>query len=183
MMQEFAQQIEDTARAVVDEIHTALPGIIVSFDFAKGTATVQPQGKYLTSDGKRLNYPRISDVPVQFPFCQSAGIGVTFPIAKGDGCIIIVSEVELDEWRAGAESEGSLRFDLTSAICIPGLMKSGVETMLKACRNNAVIVGGSNSYVMVSDSEVYAASGGTNMAISKAGVVIGGNLYVNGNIY
>ena len=45
MMQEFTQQVEDTARAVLDEIHTALPGMIVSFNPGSGTATVKPDRK------------------------------------------------------------------------------------------------------------------------------------------
>lgn len=182
MMQEFTQQVEDTARAVVDEIHTALPGTIVSFNPGSGTATVKPNGKYLTADGKSLNYPKISEVPVQFPFCQTAGVGIAFPVGKGDSCIIIVSEVELDEWRTGAESEGSLRFDLTSAMCIPGLLEGGADLVSKACKNNAVVVGNGDAEVMVSDSGVDVTSGDTKMTVSDAGVSIRGDLKVTGNI-
>lgn len=182
MMQELVQEVEDTARAVVDEIHTAMPGTIVSFNPSSGTATVQPNGKYMTADGKSLNYPQISDVPVQFPFCQTAGVGIAFPVGKGDSCIIIVSEVELDEWRTGAESEGSLRFDLTSAMCVPGLLEGGADLVSKACKNNAVVVGNGDSEIMVADSGITMVSGDTKMTLSDAGVAISGNLKVTGNI-
>lgn len=165
MMQEFAQQVEDTARAVVGEMHTALPGTIVSFDPGRGTAMVQPAGKYTTAEGERLNYPQIPDVPVVFPFSQ-AGIGMVFPVRSGDGCLIIISEVELDEWRSGAESEGTLRFDLTNAVCIPGLLKTGGGLAAQAAEQNAVIL----------------ASGGVSMSLSEAGIAINGDLKVNGNI-
>ena len=46
MLQEVTAEIEKTAKAVVNEIHTALPGEIVSFDGA--TATVKPIGQYVT---------------------------------------------------------------------------------------------------------------------------------------
>lgn len=182
MMQEFTQQVEDTARAVVDEIHTAMPGTIVSFNPGSGTATVQPNGKYRTADGKSLSYPKISDVPVQFPFCQTAGVGIAYPVGKGDSCIIIVSEVELDEWRTGAESEGSLRFDLTSAMCVPGLLEGGADLVSKACKNNAVVVGNGDVEVMVADSKITMTSGDTKMTVSDAGVAISGDLKVTGNI-
>jgi hypothetical protein len=182
MMQEFVQQIEETARAVVDDIHTALPGTVVSFDPGKGTATVKPNGKYLTADRKTLEYPQITDVPVVFPFCQTAGVGIAYPVLKGDSCLIVVSEVELDEWRSGAESEGSLRFDLTSAMCIPGLLEGGGSIISKACSNNAVIVGAGDVEVMVSDSGAVVTSGNTKMTVSDAGVAISGDLNVDGNI-
>lgn len=182
MMQEVSQQIEETARAVVEEIHTALPGTIVAFYPESGTATVKPSGKYRTADGKRLDYPQITDVPVTFPFCQAAGVGIAFPVAKGDSCLIVISEVELDEWRTGAESEGSLRFDLTSAMCIPGLLEGGGEILSKACQNHAVIVGAGEVEVMVSDAGVIMTSGNTKMTISEAGIVVSGDLKVEGNL-
>ena len=172
MMQELTQQIEETARAVTDEIHTAMPGTVIAFDPGSGTATVKPSGKYVTADGKSLDYPQITDVPVTFPLCQTAG----------DSCLIVISEVELDEWRTGAESEGSLRFDLTSAMCIPGLLEGGGDIISKACQNNAVIVGAGDVEVMVSDAGAVITSGGTKMTVSDDGVAISGDLKVDGNI-
>lgn len=182
MMQELTQQIEETARAVTDEIHTAMPGSIVAFDSESGTATVKPCGKYMTADGKSLDYPNITDVPVTFPFCQAAGVGIAFPVRKGDSCLIIISEVELDEWRTGAESEGSLRFDLTSAMCVPGLLEGGGDIISKACQNNAVVVAAGGTEIMVFDTGVVITSGDTKMTVSEAGVVISGDLKVDGNI-
>ena len=169
MMQELTQQIEETARAVTDEIHTAMPGTVIAFDPGSGTATVKPSGK-------------IMDVPVTFPFCQTAGVGIAFPVGKGDSCLIVISEVELDEWRTGAESEGSLRFDLTSAMCIPGLLEGGGDIISKACQNNVVIVGAGDVEVMVSDAGAVITSGGTKMTVSDDGVAISGDLKVDGNI-
>lgn len=182
MMQEFAQQVEETARAVVDEIHTALPGTVISFNPGSGTAAVRPNGKYVTADGKQIAYPQITNVPVTFPFCQTAGVGIAFPVGKGDSCLIIISEVELDEWRTGAESEGSLRFDLTSAMCIPGLLEGGADIVSKACQNNAVFVSAGGTEVMVADDSVRITSGETDMTVSEVGVAIRGDLKVDGNI-
>ena len=83
MLQEFTQQVEDTARAVMNEIHTALPGNVMSFSPSTGTATVKPEGKYVLSNGKKLDYPTITEVPVVFPYCQSGGVGVAFPVPEG----------------------------------------------------------------------------------------------------
>lgn len=181
MLQEFTQAIEETARAVVDEIHTALPGKIVSFNANKGIATVQPYGKFVTSNGRELSYPRITEVPVVFPFCQQNGVGMVFPVCSGDSCIIIVSEVELDEWRSGAESEGPLRFDLTSAMAIPGLLSKGGDMVAKAVKEKAVVLGAGTTEVVVSTNGVNIDVEGTTFAISKTGIIAGGDFKVEGN--
>lgn len=182
MLQEFTAEIEQTAKAVVNEIHTALPGEIVSYNAGAGIATVKPIGKYVTSDGKELNYPTITEAPVCFPFCQNAGVGIAFPVKKGDSCIIIISEVELDSWRSGADSEGSLRFDLTSAMVIPGLLEGGNEASEKAAKENSVIVTAGDVTLSVSGDGCKVDTGSTVMNITDDGVSIKGNLTVTGDV-
>lgn len=182
MLQEFTAEIEQTAKAVVNEIHTALPGEIISYNAGLGTATVKPIGKYVTSDGKELNYPTITEAPVCFPFCQNAGVGIAFPVKKGDSCIIIISEVELDSWRSGADSEGSLRFDLTSAMVIPGLLEGGNEASEKAAKENSAIVTAGDVTLAVSGDGCKVDTGSTVMNITDDGVSIKGNLTVTGDV-
>ncbi len=142
MMQEFVQQIEETAKSVVYEIHTALPGKIISLNPQGATAQIKPCGKYLTREGKKLEYPILTEVPLVFPFSPAAGAGIAFPVNSGDSCLVIFSEMELDEWRSGAEAGAPLRFDLTSAMAIPGLLSSGQGILEKACAKNAVVIRG-----------------------------------------
>ncbi len=184
MLQELTQEIENTARAVLGDIHTALPGRIVSFDAVNNVAVIQPAGKFVTSDRQELNYPQITEVPVVFPFCPSAGVGLAFPLRTGDSCIVIISEVELDAWRNGAESEGSLRFDLTSAMAIPGLLESGSRNDLvkKAAELDALVLGASGTEVVVSGAGVRVDTGAVQFEVSDSGIAIGGNLTVEGNI-
>ena len=182
MRQELTQEIENTVRAIVNEVHTALPGEIVSFNTSSGTATVKPIGKFMTSSKKVLEYPNISDVPLVFPYCQQAGVGIAFPVFKGDSCLIIVSEVELDEWRSGAESEGSLRFDLTNAIAIPGLMNGGGDLIAKAKQKNAVVIGSAGAEICISDERVDISVDEVTFRVSESGIAIGGDLLVKGNI-
>ena len=183
MLQEFTSEIEQTARAVVNDIHTAMPGEIISYNAGAGTASVKPVGKFVTSDNKELAYPTITECPVCFPFCQNAGVGVAFPVKKGDSCIIIISEVELDSWRSGADSEGSLRFDLTSAMVIPGLIKGWSAASEKAEKENAVILTAGDVEVAVSRNGCKIDSGSTVMNITNSGVSIKGNVTVQGTVH
>lgn len=182
MIQEVVQEIENTVRDGLKGIHTAMPGEITSFDPGSGRATVKPNGQYTSSSGKRMAYPQISDVPVVFPVCQSAGAGIAFPVKAGDSCIIIVSEVELDEWRSGGESEGSLRFDLTNAMAVPGLLVGGSEMIRKACAQDAVVIAGKTAEVLISEDEITATVGDTELKLTEEETAIRGNLKVDGDI-
>ena len=198
MLQELTQEIERTVRSMINEVHTALPGKIVSLDVEKGTVTVKPIGKFVTSNQKSLEYPELSEVPFVFPYSKQVGIGIYFPIKAGDTCLIIISEVELDEWRNGAESEGSLRFDLTNAIAIPSLLQSGNDFMSEAIKKEAVVIATSESKVLVSKDSVDISIGENKVSIgkdgmdieigdikfvaSKLGITVRGDFKVEGNI-
>lgn len=164
MIQEFTKAVQDTVKSMISDIHTAIPAEIMSFNPEKAVAAVKPLGKCRISDEVMLDYPQISDVPIVIPVSEE--IGVAFPVKKGDSCLLIISEIELDKWRTGSDSQGSLRFDLTSAIAIPGLLKKGNPLLSKACKSNAVVIG----------------AGANSIAISGAGIEINGNVKVNGHI-
>ena len=83
MMQEFVDQINKSARSATEDIHTALPGEIKSYDPDKGVATVLPKAKFTKPDGSTMDFPEISGVPVMFP--QSKNVTIAWPIKKGDG--------------------------------------------------------------------------------------------------
>jgi hypothetical protein len=166
MLQEFVEQVENVARSVMEEMHTAIPGKITAFNTSTGQATVKPYGTYVTGAGKKMAYPSITGVPVIIPQCQSANIQIAFPIKAGDDCLVIVSEQELDAWLGGGESENDMRFDLTSAVAIPGLSSKSSEALKEACSSGNVIINNS----------------GTKLTISKTNVEVIGNFNVRGNI-
>lgn len=166
MLHEFVGQIEKTARSVMEEMHTAIPARIVSFDPGMGQATVKPYGTFTTGAGKKMEYPAVTGVPVIMPQCQSLDVQIAFPVVSGNDCLIIVSEQELDSWLGGGESENNMRFDLTSAVAIPGASRKGSNALQEACSTQSVIIN----------------NGGTKFSVSKNGVEIVGNLSVKGNI-
>lgn len=99
MMQEFVDQINKTARSATDDMHTALPGEIKSYDPGKGVATVLPKAKFTKPDGRTMDFPEISGVPVMFP--QSKNVTIAWPVKAGDGCLLVFSEQALDYWMYG----------------------------------------------------------------------------------
>lgn len=166
MLQEFSEQVEKTAQAVMKDLHTAIPAKITSFDPAKGMASVKPYGTYTTGAGKKIAYPEVTGVPVIIPQCPSATIFIAYPIKAGDDCLMVVSEQELDAWLGGGDSDNDMRFDLTSAIAIPGLSNKGSGVLTEACSSGSVIV----------------ANGSTKLKVNKSEVEIVGDLKVSGDV-
>ncbi len=166
MLQEFVEQVENVARSVMEEIHTAIPGKITSFNPGTGQAVVKPCGTFITGAGKRIAYPAVTGVPVIIPQCPSMNIQIAFPINVGDDCLVIISEQELDAWLGGGESENNMKFDLTSAVAIPGLSCKSSDALKEACASGSVIVSNES----------------TKLSVLKDGVEIKGNLSVEGDI-
>lgn len=122
------QIIETAISSVLSDRHTAMPGIIDSFDAAKQTATVRPALKqpYLPDsqigDPEWMEIKLLVDVPVVFP--ATANYALTFPVAQGDECLLIFSERPIDVWQTKGdvqEFDDMRTQDYSDAIAIIGL--------------------------------------------------------------
>jgi len=99
-----------------------MPGRIETYDYTNRSVTVQPLLKKVFTEGESLEYKILANVPVIFPSSQESGM--TFPLNRGDGVLILFSERALERWKSnGALTEpgDSRKFDLSDGICIPGL--------------------------------------------------------------
>ncbi len=108
------------------QIHTGMPGIIVSFNAQTITAVVQPalQGFAEQIDGTRapLTIAPIHDVPVHFP--GGGGFTLSFPVKAGDECWISFSERSIDNWHqvGGVQTPSDWRMhDINDAVAHVGL--------------------------------------------------------------
>lgn len=170
MMQEFVESVKKTAQKVVENIHTAVPAEIISYNADTGMAVVQPKAQFKKPTGEMVDYPQISGVPVVFP--QSKNVSIAFPVVSGDGCLLVFSETALDYWQYGNETDTDLKFDLSSAIAIPNICSTGKEAMKIACAENAAVLKTDEVILKVKSDGVYIVG---NLSVS-------GNLDVAGNI-
>lgn len=171
MTQELIQQIVETAREVMNGIHTACPGKIVSYDSNTGLATVQPILKFVKPDGETMDYPPIPGVPVLMPQGNGQKATIAFPVKPDDGCLVIISEQSLDYWMYGQETSTNLKYDLTNAVCIPGLFSPANPIVSEACKKDSIVIG-------VNSNKVYVGADGISI---KGDVKIDGALTVKGN--
>lgn len=122
--------INDVFNQLIDQrikdIHTCLPGQIETFNGQ--TADVKPLIKKLYVDQTIEILPVISNVPVVFN--SSSTMQLTYPLQSGDGCLVLFSERGLDKWIASGVDDTPTdrrKFDLTDAICIPGLWSPATD--------------------------------------------------------
>lgn len=151
--------------------HVALPAIVQSFNSSKQTVDVQPaiREKMIDPDNKIYyqQYPLLINVPIVFP--QAGGYSITFPISRGDECIVIFSDLAIDNWWESGGIQNPVeqrRHDLSDGIAIFGL------------KNQSKLVGSS-----VGSSLSINGPDGSTISISQSGVSITSqNISLNGNV-
>lgn len=105
------------------DVHTALPGQIISYDHTTQRATIQPCLKKSYLDGTTQEMPILNNVPVIFPRAGRASL--TFPVASGDTCLLLFIERSTDLWKSVGgvvAPDDPRKFDLSDAVAIMGLM-------------------------------------------------------------
>ena len=163
----------------VSKIHTAMPGRVVSYDPSTNRASVQPNGDYKSEDGRNIQYPIIHNVPIQFPMGQGGTAGITFPINAGDGCLLVFSETQNDDFLGGnkGDSEDSRRHSLNDAIAIPGVYAGAAPSNVSHPGDGCVFKGG--TMLRISDGSVEI----TGATLTVSGDVIGGGISLDNHTH
>ena len=163
----------------VSNIHTAMPGRVVSYDPSTNRASVQPNGDYKSEDGRNIQYPIIHNVPIQFPMGQGGTAGITFPINAGDGCLLVFSETQNDDFLGGnkGDSEDSRRHSLNDAIAIPGVYAGAAPSNVAHPGDVCVFKGG--TMLRISDGSVEI----TGATLTVSGDVIGGGISLDNHTH
>ena len=107
----------------ISNMHTCLPGKIVSYDYTEQKATVQPLLKKKYADNEIQKLPEITNVPIVFP--SGTNFSMHWPLNAGDNVLLLFCERSLDNWLStGGEvaPQDPRKFDLSDAIGIPGLI-------------------------------------------------------------
>lgn len=96
------------ADALRNELHTAMPAKVNSYNKSKQTVDVTPLlGRYLPLEDGGQEFeplPQILSVPVAFP--RVGRYGMTFPIEPGEIVMLVFSQFPLGTWKTtGAEGQ------------------------------------------------------------------------------
>lgn len=107
--------------------HVCLPCIVQSYNESAMTIEAQPaiRERYVGEDGKiqYVNYPLLINVPVCFP--SAGGFHIKFPINQGDECIVIFSDLSIDNFWLYGNVQNPVeqrRHDLSDGLAIMGFV-------------------------------------------------------------
>ena len=154
MKQEFTQEVKNYLMDYMQDIHTVLPGEVVSFNAGKCEATVKLTAKYWKPDKTKIDFPSVFEVPVYFPQGIAQGATIVYPVRPGDECIIFVAEQALDQWRTGAECETDLRFDITNAIAVVGFFSTPNPHVTRSDSNESIIIQRAETFIELFDAKI-----------------------------
>jgi hypothetical protein len=135
--------IEQVMTSILGTIHTALPGVIDKYDYAKSRAEVKPMLSRKYGDGTVVEMPIIPNVPVVWPR-TSAGC-MSFPLQRGDFVLLVFSERSIDEWLHKGETlvpGDPRRFNLADAVALPGFFPFVNSTLIPNNEDFQVIFNG-----------------------------------------
>ena len=113
-IQQNGQKEQLLKEAVLESLHVALPGHILSYDSGTRTAKIQPS---IRNWRQKETPPVLLDVPVFFPG------NFTFPVNKGDECLVVFADACIDSWfQSGGVSTpiAARRHDLSDGFAFVG---------------------------------------------------------------
>ena len=154
MLPEFTEAIRKNITHMINGVHTAFPGRIEKYDPEKNLANVQPVMKYKKPNGDIIDYPLLTGVPVWFPQTFGQKATIVYPIKQGDECLVICAERPIDYWLLGKETKTDLMFDLTEAVCIPGLFAKPNVLAKKAVEDEAIIAQLEDTYIEIKKDDI-----------------------------
>lgn len=154
MLQELVNMTQELVRKHLKKMHTAVPGKVVKYYPEKGMCDIQPVMQYKKPNGEWIDYPELKDVPVWWP--QTFGQTSTFvyPIKKDDEVLVLLMERPIDYWLFGQQTEQDLMFDLSEAICIPGLFAKPNKLAKIAQDEEAIIIQRQDTFVKIKSDDV-----------------------------
>lgn len=179
IIERFGGSTIDKLNRLIDnrlsQIHTTTIGVIESFDSSKQLATIQPAiKKLLVTENQEVityetvDYPLLVNVPVVFP--GGGDWFMTFPVKKGDECLIFSLERSIGNWKknGGIQDPSSYkrRMSFKDAVAMVGIQSQA----------------SSLPSFNASEPELRNRDGSVKLTMGSAGMTLEGDLQVNGKV-
>lgn len=134
---------QKVSKSIKQSIHVCLPCVVQSYNISQRTVDVQPtiREKITNEDGRieYAKYPLLINVPIVFP--QSGNFYISFPINLGDECIVVFSDLSIDNWWVNGGVQNPVenrRHDLSDGIAIFGIRNKNRYS--NSISNNSLIL-------------------------------------------
>jgi hypothetical protein len=119
-------------KAELAEMRVAIPGIVESFDATNMTVDVNPAISTMSQETE-TPMAMLVQVPIMVP--NAGGFTMSFPIKKGDECIVIFSDKMIDGWQAegGIKPQGEKRqHHISDGMAIIGMRSTPNQVSINA---------------------------------------------------
>jgi len=123
-MEDTLDAMELWLQSRMEQVHTAIPGRIQSYNPDTRLAVVKPSVLPKSMHADTFDIPPIADVPVVWP--GTGEFTLEGNLSIGDGVLLLFTEAGIGNWlqsSADAPAEDQTRFSLQDAIAIPGLFQ------------------------------------------------------------
>ena len=127
---------------ILNELNCHQVGTIESYDYISQTASVRI-AMLRTIGTEQVPYPVLTDCPVAFPSGGTAAI--TFPLTKGDPCLVVFNDRDIDNWFVSGATTASntpRTHSLSDGVVLPGVRNA--SNKLDASGNSLKLVFGDN---------------------------------------
>lgn len=182
---ELPDVLDERARETKTTLNAVQIGTIQEFDKDTQRATIKiamKQVKSISEDGIReiSEYPLLLECPVMTLF---GGVDIlSMPIVKGDNCIILFNDRQIDEWLYGGDDQVPISprtHDLSDGIAIVGIrpLTNSITNYLE----NGIRLshGEGNSQIDLKDDLIDTIA---DLFVHNGNMRISGNLQVDGNM-
>lgn len=144
---QLSEVIADAIGGELANVHTSIPGKVVSYDAPTQTASVRLGVKFSRRgpDGERIPYEAapLADVPILWGVGGGGAYSDTWPLERGDEVWILFAERSVDEWimegNDVAVPDSVRRFNLSDAVAIPAASSRKTPLPADAVANARVI--------------------------------------------
>lgn len=170
----FIDTINTVVEKHLNEINVAMPGRIVSYNYAKNLAVVQPtlKRKYKNNESA-IDLPVITNVPVAF---QRMGKGhLRFPVNPGDTGQLVFNQRSIDAWLVSGGQVDPLdprKFALSDGIFYPGTTPNN-NPMASSAAQSSVELKLKNSYFEILDNGKFKITNSTEEAFDLLVQILG----------
>lgn len=189
---EFNMQFDRKAA----DIHTSIPAIIQSVDYANQVVSAIPaiQIKIVDPNTKLVRYinrPLITNIPMALSWSEGLGLGTTMPYKAGDKCTLIFAERALDNFlitgQISPPADGptpetcTIRcFDETDAMCFPGII---TKAKIPNYSPDAVEIRNADksSLFSLSNTSLTLKQGGVSIVLANGKITMVGDINHTGN--
>lgn len=137
-------------------LRCCIPCIVQSYNSENGTIECQPAiRERIINQNEEIEYrniPLLINVPVAFP--SSGNWQISFPISKGDECLVFFSDLSIDNFWLKGNIQNPIedrRHDLSDGIAIPCNLSL---TKSRRVDEKGILISSENASILMEDGEI-----------------------------